>query len=179
MKKYKGAEKLSFSATALINGLAAVIVQVIFIITLFSFFHAIWVTKGLTAADYKNLMVTAIIVSSIVTAFIVVVVEQVMEKTFLSMRKEAKSLEMNRAMYWGAIGILLVGLAKAFMQGRADLVVGMLVLIALLTFFGRYHKKFREAREGIWFPHTVFHYGLQQLLLYPLGLWLVIYLVKF
>ena len=62
---------------------------------------------------------------------------------------------------------------KAWEMDRTLPAVIMFVVIGLLLLLGNYHKKFKEARQGIWFPHTIVQFSLQQLILFPAGLWLV------
>jgi hypothetical protein len=166
-------KNLSILPTILINTGAAIVVQIVFAITLFVLFKQILNTKGLTDVGYYHLMVTAILVDCIGTTMAIVITERLVEKIFLSGESDLIGREMNRAMYFAVIGILGVGILRAFADARVEFVWGMVPLCAILFFFGGYHKKFREARRGIWFPHSAFHFGIQQLALFPASLWVI------
>ena len=88
--------------------------------------------------------------------------------------RNLRDREFIRALYYGAMGVVAVCATKA---GRASNQVpagALLALIVPLLFLSNYHLKFKEARQGIWFPHAVFHVGLQWLVLFPAGLSLLI-----
>ena len=76
-------------------------------------------------------------------------------------------------MYFSVIGMIGVCATKTFQADRILPTVILAVIVGLLLVLGRYHQKFREARQGIWFPHTIFQYGIQQFILFPAGLWIV------
>jgi len=181
MKKTRVAvpqKKLGILSTILVNTGAALIVQTVFAATLLVLCKQIFGAKGLTSGSYHNLVVTAMLVDCVTTALAIVVTERLMEKFFLRDPSDLLGPEMNRAMYFGVVGILAVGIARAFVEDRVEVVWGLIILCGILLLFGGYHKKFREVRRGIWFPHSVFHFSLQQFVLFPVGLWVVSHLIK-
>lgn len=173
------AEKLGTLKTLLVNTIAALIVEFVFIAIAIPPFKRVWVVNGLSQDGYHRLFVTVILVAIIITAFSTVLTEQLMERTLMREGADPFGLELNRAMYFAVVGIVCVGLARAAVEGRILVAFGMAMLVAILLYFGRAHKKFQEARAGgTWFPHTAFHFILQQFVLFPIGLSVILQILK-
>jgi hypothetical protein len=166
-------EKPKLLAVIAINIATALFTQSIFALLLLGLFQRIWHTAGLPQESYYSLMITAILTACGFTAAVVVITEFLIEKMPFFDAKRVLDREANRAMYFSVIGMVGVCATKAAEADRMLPVAILIVLIALLLVLGRYHEKFREARRGVWFPHTIFQYGLQQFVLFPAGLWIV------
>ncbi len=166
-------ERPNLPFTIAINTLMAVFTQGLFAALLLIPFREIWHASGLSSEGAYRLMTTAILISCGFTAVIMVAIGYFFEMAGILDDKKAHDKEAIRALYFSVIGMIGVSATKTFQADRILPTVILLIIVGLLLALGRYHQKFREARQGVWFPHTIFHYGVQQFIFFPAGLWIV------
>lgn len=155
----------------LINMLTAVCAQGLFVFASPPLFQQIFEAKGLSNEDFLRLINIAFLLNLGVTIFFMLVMAVVIEKSLND--KDLLHREVLRAWYF-SMGILIVVVSiQTFDEKRPLQSVLLAIMLIATILLGRYRLKFKEARQGIWFPHTIFHFALQQLILFPFGLKLI------
>lgn len=162
--------KLLFQITA--NIIAAISTQILLTALLYGLVKEIPQKASMTIESAHGLAITALLIACGCTTLCIVVSTYLFERSAFFDENNLQDREISRAVYFAVIGMIGVCATRAFEANRVLPAFILLVIIGLLLVLGRYQLKFREARQGIWFPHATLQYVVQEFALFPAGLWI-------
>lgn len=163
--------KLTHGYVALVNLIAALVIQAVFMVSLGAFFY---VTIRTSEDVHSEKLWISFLGATVCAVLAVTLAATAFEKKKF---KNLRELEVPRALYFGnavLCGFVLLKLLGN-LQGYMPYILLLLFLISL--YLGRYGLLIRMARETIWFPRFIFQM-IVHFLLFPLSVRVVAYAYK-
>lgn len=103
-----------------------------------------------------EIMTTILYFACIGTAFSILI------PTFLAQNSQVFDVtkvyvqEILRAVYFSVSAMIGICVVMTVSEKNTLQTILLLFVASLILFLGGYHRKFEEARRGIWFPHSLF-----------------------
>ncbi len=164
--------KFPFKAVA--NVVTAVIAQIIFVVLMLVNMEMLAKRdlSGWSRADLDHAIIAARILNSVVAVLVIWALTYSLDR-FSPLSRRLRGVELLRAMYFSAFGIAGVCALDLLDLGKTYMAAAMIAGAMILYFFGASRAETPEGRPRFLFPYGAFHYLIQQVVLFPLGWWIM------